>query len=1220
MLKLQKNNRGVKMKDKGIRSILIEYLKITHKKYRIFQEKSIGSSICDLMLVTPDKLIGFEIKSDTDNYERLSRQVKEYEQFFEENYVVVGESHVKSIESKVPSEWGILAVNELKIVKVRDAEKNKKVDRARQLSILWKLELKNILIKNDMSLYAQKEKPYIISQIVENVDKMRLGKQITSELLTRDYSIFDAEDLTIRGDDDNESILPSQDIVDHLSELDLSTFTLDKWMSIYERAVSLQAMKEGKCTSLDKANEEVERALIKIPYTEIEVSLGAPWISAEIITQFAIEVLKANQQYYYKYDKYSRTHIPSEKIALVQYEPITGYWYVDKCKWQKNVEIYTIYGTQRYNAMQILEATLNLRNIKIYDGTKYNEIETIRAIEKQELLKDAFKNWVFKDEARIFEIEKAYNKMFAEYETPKYDGSDIEFKGMNPNITLFKYQKDAVKKIISTPNTLLAFDVGAGKTYIMIAAAMEMRESGLSRKNLFVVPNNIVGQWEKMFTDLYPHAKVLTIEPRSFTPEKRNKVLRQIQREDYDGIIMAYSCFDMIPLSEQYLLDDMHDEIEEYKARLQQIRGKNIVLNGCDTSIRREMKYTQKLINELISCVPQSTCELSFQELEINTIFLDEAHNFKNIPLRTNQDYLRGINTKGSKKCLEMLKKVQSIQVFNGGRGAVFATGTPLCNSISDTYTMQCYLQYDELKKKNLHRFDNWLKTFASLEEICEIDVNASTFRVVSRFRKFFNLVELSKMFSQITIFHNTSNDGLPEVLNYCDEVVEKSEALDEYMKELYKRTENVRNKVVGRREDNMLKISTDGRKAALSLNLVEREQVYDEKSKVYNCVKNVMQIYNSHEGATQLIFCDYSTPKMSKYNVYKELKERLVENGIPPKEIAFVHSCKNEEQKVKLYDDVNNGRVRVLIGSTFKLGIGANVQKRLKAIHHLDVPWRPADMVQREGRIMRRGNENREIEIYRYIVEGSFDSYSWQILQTKQHFISQFLSGSNTQRSIEDFDNDELNYAQVKALALSQPLMKNYVEKENELRSAKLVYRGELITKEKLRTENKENNKKIKELELTIKDAKANFEYINSSLDDILSKIPGAVEAIEKRLKQSKPNEELYSILEFNILAPNDESENKRFVYVERNNATYLLELGESEKGNTTRLKNFFLKFEDQIKAREERHKKLKLHKKDLEDQLSYKTDSKERIIRLENELKDIYNKIKDETNSDRP
>ena len=1203
------------MNDKEIRSILIEYLKIKHKNYRIFQEKSIGSSVCDLMLVTKSILTGFEIKSDTDNYERLKRQIREYEQFFDENYVVVGQSHVKSIRERVPKEWGILSVNQSKIEMIRGATQNKQVSRERQLSILWKLELKNLLIKNNMSLFAQKDKQYIIDQITNTVEKSKLGKQIAEELLSRDYSIFDAEDYTIKGETSEASeILPAGDLVDHLSEQDLSTFTLDKWMAIYERAVKLRSVKEQRVEKLEADTMETEAHLHKIPYTEIEVSLGAPWISAEIISDFAIEVFNVTQRYYYTFDPVTRRHYPDKKIPIVQHEPITGYWYVDKYKDYNSVELNTIYGTTRYNAMQILEATLNLREIKIHDGTKYNEIETISALEKQRLVKESFKNWIWKDEQRRNEVEKAYNRLFGKYEKIEYDGSNIEFKGLNPEIELFKYQRDAVKKIISTPNTLLAFDVGAGKTYIMIASAMEMRQSGLSRKNLFVVPNNIVGQWEKMFTDLYPSAKVLTVEPKSFTPEKRNKVLRQIQREDYDGIIMAYSCFDMIPLSQQYLLDDMHDALNVFSQKLLDLNKSTVPFAGAQSSINREMDYTKKLINDLISCIGEAKCEIGFQELEINTIFVDEAHNFKNIPLRTNMRYLRGINVKGSKKCLEMLKKVQSIQLANGGRGAVFATGTPLCNSISDTYAMQCYLQVDELKKKKLDRFDNWIKTFAQLEDVCEIDVDTSSFRVVSRFKKFHNLVELSKMFSQISIFHNMSKDGLPEVLDYYDEVMPKSDELDKYMKELYGRTEKVRSKDVDRKKDNMLKISTDGRKAALSLNLVDKEQPYNEECKLYNCVKNVISIYNEYEGSTQLVFCDYSTPKKDKYNIYKDLSERLAENGIPKKEIAFIHSCKNEQDKVKLYDNVNNGKVRVLIGSTFKLGIGANVQRRLKAIHHLDVPWRPADMVQREGRIMRRGNENREIRIYRYVVEGSFDSYSWQVLQTKQHFISQFLSGSNTQRSIVDFDNDELSYAEVKALALSEPLMKSYAEKENELRSAKIIYRHEQMERDLIKKKIKELEEKIKTTSEDVEKSKETHEYIISSEDELLKSGEELACIILKSLEQAKPSKKIASVGEFNAVAPINQSEGNLFVIFERKGAEFYLELGKSESGNKTRIKNFFKGFRDKIDERVKRLEKLKVQKEQAEKQLNYSSSSLTRVKELERELKEIFDKIPSE------
>ena len=1208
------------MQDKEIRRILIEYLKIKHKEYRIYQEKSIGSSICDLMLIT-DKLTGFEIKSDRDNYERLSKQVSAYNQFFDENYIVVGATHAKSIQSKIPAEWGILAISSYNVELIRIAKPNKSVDRKKQLSILWKIELKNLLLKNRLPLYAQKEKPFLCQKLSEEVERKLLGTQIAEELLNRDYSVFDADDHTIKSgnldeiseETTSELFSSTDELIDRLSEEDLTSFTLDKWMAIYKKAVEKRTRKEERFKITEREFRHKQSILHKTPYTDINVSLGAPWISADIISDFAIEVLKVPQRYYYKYDPHTQRSYRDKKLSIVQHERITGYWHVEKYYDLISPELTSIYGTKRFNAMHILESTLNLRQIRIHDGTLYDEIETIAALEKQKVMQDAFNEWVWKDENRRFEIEEAYNDLFGEYEVTTYDGSGITFAGMNTDISLFDYQKNAVQKIISTPNTLLSFDVGAGKTYIMIAAAMEMRKSGLSRKNMFVVPNNIVGQWEKMFTDLYPSAKVLTVEPKSFTPEKRKKVLSQIKKGDYDGIIIAYSCFEMIPLSTDYLLADMNTTLQGLNSKISELRRQHFP--NAEKTLKNEIEYVKKTVDDLLSCTGTIGNEITFNDLEINTLFVDEAHNFKNIPLKTTMRNVRGINTKGSKKCFEMLKKAHFIQANNGGRGVVFATGTPLCNSISDTYAMQSFLQYDELQKKGLERFDNWVKTFAHPEAICEIDVDTSGFRIVTRFARFFNLPELSRMFGQISIFHNVSQDGLPKLLGYSDVVMEKSDALDTYMKELYERTEKIRAKEVDRKKDNMLKISTDGRKAALSLALVDKEQEYDEGSKIWNCVQNVLKVYREHDGCSQLIFCDYSTPSNSKYSVYKELKSRFEECGIPPKEIAFIHSCKNEEQKVKLYDAVNAGKVRILIGSTFKLGIGANVQTRLKAIHHLDVPWRPADMVQREGRILRRGNQNDEVDIFRYIVEGSFDSYSWQILQTKQHFISQFLSGNNTTRSIEDFDNDELNYAQVKALALSEPLMKEYAEKENELRNARMLLRQELTQKETAKSEIAKVAEDSKQLLTELERTKENAEYIAGSLQAFSEQFDAAADTLTRRLPHAAPHEALAMIGEFRISAPHSQSEKKLFAIFERLGISYYLEFGNSVTGNKTRISNFFSKFSTQIEAREKRIEVLKNKQQALSGQLNYSSEISNRIETLEREIKALFERISAKT-----
>lgn len=854
------------------------------------------------------------------------------------------------------------------------------------------------------------------------VDNDLLGKQIARELMDRDYSIHEAKDYTVRGHRINE-VLPEAEIVDSLSEENLEEFTLDKWIEMYHQAKVLQEKK-----NVIYVEKKAERIPHEIPYTDIEVSLGAPWISVDIINEFAAHMISYGENW-------------QSNVRLVSYEPITGSWFVEGKKQYSSPNITARFGTERFNALHILEATLNLREIKILDdGFYFNEAETISALEKQQVMIKEFKNWIWLDEDRIWQIEEDYNRLFAGYKPKNFDGRNLVFPDMNKNFTLFDYQKDAVQKIISTPNTLLAFDVGAGKTFIMIAAAMEMRRQNISRKNMFVVPNNIVGQWEKIFSDLYPKAKLLTVEPKTFKPEMRQKVLRQIQKGDYDGIIIAYSCFEMIPVSVKFVTDEMEKKVAEINDSISRLKNSYSWKWG-SVPLEQEKKYIKKITNDFLDSFNVAPNEITFDSLEINTIFLDEAHNYKNLPIKTKLKNLVGINTTGSTKCMAMMQKIRSVQINNGGRGAVLATGTPLCNSISDAYAMQMYLQPEEMAKSKLDVFDNWVRTFAKPEQVCEVDVDTSKFRFVRRFSKFFNLSELSKMFSEVVIFHAVKTaDGIPDFDKYTDVVIKRSAQLKEYMESLCKRTEAIRAKEVVKYQDNMLKVSIDGRKAALSLELVGKKQKYDKCSKIFNCVENVVEIYNNDKDYTQLIFCDYSTPKGEDFSVYKELKMRLCKKGIPEKEIAFIHSYKTESTKLKLFKDFNEGKIRIIIGSTFKLGIGANVQQKLKAIHHLDVPWRPADMVQREGRILRRGNKNKDVYIYRYIAEGSFDAYSWQILETKQKFISQFLNGSSYQRSISDLENNILTYAEVKALALSQPLMKQLAEKENELRNARIL------------------------------------------------------------------------------------------------------------------------------------------------------------------------------------
>lgn len=1160
------------MNDKNIRNILIAYLQAVHDRVRIYQEKSIGSSVCDVMAVT-DCLTGYEIKSDCDNYARLQKQVGAYTAFFDKNYIVVSERHLKTVYNKVPDSWGIIAVMENDIRVDREAKFNEHVSRRSQLSILWKLELKNLLVKNEMPMFAQREKGYIASRIAETVSPETLGMQIAQELMERDYSVFDAEDYTIHSDSsyiENRRSLPQLDIIDTLSEENLSEFTLDKWIRLYQKAREIQNEKEKRF------RQKTERNVInKIPYTDIEVSLGVPWVSPAIVDEFITHLLDMK----YPYGNYNGG-------KWVKYEPVTGSWSVEcKRSGSLNVNATVKYGLERYNALCIIEATLNLREIKLFDyGIEYNETDTIAALEKQKLINEEFENWVWEDEDRRWEIENTYNKMFAGFEKCRYDGSRLSFPDMNPEFELYPYQKDAVQKIISTPNTLLAFDVGAGKTYIMIAAAMKMRSEGISRKNMFVVPNNIVGQWEKIFTTLYPKARLLTIEPKVYKPQMRSKVLSQIKDGDYDGIIIAYSCFEMIPLSLTYLTNEMNRQLSEIDMAVGRLKGSSSWVWE-SSKLEKEKDKIRNLTYKFLDSMKYKHDSITFDMLEINTIFLDEAHNYKNIPLHSRMKNINGINITGSPKCTDMMQKIRCVQQHNGGRGAVFATGTPLCNSISDAYAMQMYLQYDDLCKINLEKFDNWVKTFALPEQLCEIDVDTSKFRFVRRFSKFFNLPELSKMFSGVAVFHAmTTSEGLPVLEDYSDVVIEKNQPLMNYMQKLCDRTELIRNKEVDRCQDNMLKVSTDGRKAALDLKLVGERQP-DDTSKVLRCGEKVMEIYKEHEGCSQLVFCDYSTPKGERFNVYSKLQEYLVQKGIPENEIAFIHSYNTESRKLSLYKKVNEGIVRVLIGSTFKLGIGANVQTKLKAVHHLDVPWRPADMIQREGRIIRRGNENKSVFIYRYIAEGSFDAYSWQVLETKQRFISQFLNGSSYQRTASDLEGNILTYAEVKALALSSPHMKELAEKENELRNLNILRIKHDNAMQTLENELKEIPEKMPDMTA----AKNNLEFL-SGFDS--KRFSGEYQKIKNSFAYNfitggeKADSNL-SVLDFRIILPENQNKDKPYIFLERNGGKYYLEMGESTLGNGRRIINFLKGFEKTYNKLSEYKQKLIKRKEEIECEL---------------------------------
>ena len=1184
------------MNAEQITNVLVAHLTCANPNLRIYKERVIGSNICDVMAVSDSGLVGYEVKSDVDDYSRLQNQIKAYNLHFDKNYVVVGEKHCKSAHARIPADWGIVVIRQDGVEVVREAKLNKAVSRRSQLTLLWKIELKNLLVKNNLPLYALRDKNFIADRLIGAVDKATLGRQIAQELYSRDYDSVGADE------DDNATTICGMSqsaLTDALSEEDLSELTLDKWIDLYRKAKAIGAKKQS--IEVDMQNLRPH----DVPYTDIEVSLGAPWKSVEIVNDFVFELLdlthaRAAQWY------------PDliEQKKLVAYEPITGNWIVyHKHAFGDTTLGQQKWGTKKYNALYIIEATLNLREIKLYNhNNKFDEAATIAALEKQRLITEEFKRWIWQDDKRRWEVEDAYNLMFSNLSAPQFDGSKLNFQDQNPQVELFDYQKNAVMQIVSTPNTLLAFDVGAGKTYIMIAAAMTMRNNGLSRKNMFVVPNNIVGQWEEMFLRLYPRARVLAVDPKNFRPPLRHKILAQMRDGDYDGIIVAYSCFEQIKLSQNFIKAEIDKLINKLHAAKAQQTDYSL-----QTFLKRETSGIQTELKHLLKKLNTTADEITFDTLGINTLFLDEAHNYKNLPLNTRLDNVRGVNVKGSSKCSQMLYKVRCVQRQNNGRGAVFATGTPLCNSISDAYVMQLYLQNDVLQRNHLHTFDNWVKTFAKPEQSFEIDVNVSSFRMVRRFVKFHNLPELSKMFTSFSAFYSAEKSGLPTLDGYANTVIQQSEAQKDYMRKICERTEKIRNNQVHPSQDNMLKVTTDGRAAALDLTLVGEKQVYDDTSKIVHCVNNVWQLYNKYEGCSQLIFCDNSTPKGKDFSVYAEIKRQLCALGIPDKEIAFVHSYHSEVTRLKLYEDVNCGKVRVLIGSTFKLGIGANVQTKLKAVHHLDVPWRPADMVQREGRILRRGNQNSQVFIYRYIIEGSFDAYSWQILETKQRFITQFLSGKVQNRAISDLEDSVLSYAEVKALALSEPQMKLLAEKENQLRNLRILRMKEAENRDLLSSRAQTLQLEVENLANTLTLSIENLNYVQNQLNidkDLLAETLERIKPLELYLPQT----ELGRVGQFVLQSPAVQSNKKPFVELLRLGVCYKMEFGDSVAGNARRIVNFFGKFPQTVAKQQQEVDNKRKEIVEIHQQLTLPLVYDQQVAQCQKQVDDLINTLRDQ------
>ena len=786
--------------------------------------------------------------------------------------------------------------------------------------------------------------------------------------------------------------------------------------------------------------------------SEIDVRLGATWLPVETIQQFIFDLL-------------SPSYYASNKIK-VHYSRATAIWNIEnKNADYENVAVNITYGTKRVNAYKIIEETLNLKDVRVFDTVQdingneqrvLNKKETILAQQKQQAIKDQFAEWVWKDAARRDSLVRLYNEEFNSIRPREYDGSHIRFVGMNPEIALRQHQTNAVARILYGGNTLLGHVVGAGKTFEMTAAAMESKRLGLCEKSLFVVPNHLTEQWASEFLQLYPAANILVATKRDFETHNRKRFCSRIATGDYDAVIIGHSQFEKIPLSREKqaaILQEQIDEIAQGIAQAKQERAERFTIKQME-----KLKKNLKLKLEKLNDQSRKDDVITFEELGVDRLFVDEAHFYKNLFFVTKMRNVAGLSQTEAQKSSDLFMKCRYMDELTGGKGVVFATGTPISNSMTEMYTMQRYLQYDLLKKKDMTHFDAWASTFGETVTAIELAPEGTGYRAKTRFSRFYNLPELISMFKEVADIQTADmlNLPVPEV-EYINVSLEPSEYQKDMVSALADRAEKVRKGEVEPHIDNMLRITNDGRKLALDQRLVNSILPDDENSKVNTCAAKVYSAWerSKDQALTQLVFCDLSTPKDVNpgenaeneletppifQDVYTDLKRKLMEKGIPEYEIAFIHDAKTEVQKSALFSKVRAGQVRVLIGSTFKMGAGTNVQRKLVALHHLDIPWRPSDIEQREGRIIRQGNENDHVVVYRYVTKGTFDAYMWQTIENKQKYIGQIMTSKTPVRSCEDIDEQALSYAEVKALAVDNPYIMEKMTLDVEVARLKLV------------------------------------------------------------------------------------------------------------------------------------------------------------------------------------
>ena len=772
--------------------------------------------------------------------------------------------------------------------------------------------------------------------------------------------------------------------------------------------------------------------------SEISVRLGATWIPPEIFQQFMFEFLDT--------PRYAQWNIK------VHYSQFTGEWNIEGKSYDRsNVKAYSTYGTSRINAYKIIEETLNLKDVRIFDyieddeGKKkavLNKKETAIAQAKQELIKQGFQDWIWADPTRREKLTKMYNEKFNSIRPREYDGSHIVFNGMNPEIELREHQKNAVAHILYGGNTLLAHAVGAGKTFEMVAAAMESKRLGLCNKSLFVVPNHLTEQWAAEFLQLYPAANILVATKRDFETKNRKKFCGRIATGDYDAVIIGHSQFEKIPMSierQRAILEQQLEELTDGIMDLKRNRGENFSIKQLEKSKKSVKQKLEKLNDQ-----SRKDDVVTFEELGVDRLFIDESHYYKNLYLYTKMRNVGGIAQTEAQKSSDLFMKCRYLDELTGGRGTIFATGTPISNSMVELYTIQRYLQYNTLVKNNLQHFDSWASTFGETVTAVELTPEGTGYRAKTRFAKFYNLPELMAMFKEVADIKTADMLELPvPEAHFHNVAVKPSEMQKEMVASLAERAEKVRGGGVDSSVDNMLKITNDGRKLALDQRMLNDMLPDFEGSKINACVDNIYRIWEetADKKSAQLVFCDLSTPKNDgTFSVYNDIRKKLIERGVPESEVRFIHEADTDVKKKELFQKTRKGEVRVLLGSTQKMGAGTNVQDRLIALHDVDCPWRPSDLEQRSGRIIRQGNSNPDVDIYRYVTEQTFDAYLYQLVEGKQKFASQIMTSKSPVRSAEDIDETALSYAEIKMLATGNPYIKEKMDLDIQVQKLKLL------------------------------------------------------------------------------------------------------------------------------------------------------------------------------------